>query len=110
MDNLIMTRSLILGIGWPVLIAGSIYLFIKGKHVYNLVKGSLIGNVVKVLVSTMMVEMYSLGIVSTAFMFCSTNGIYVVLPIFAIWFVMFVWSMKALMKAGEQARALTENK
>lgn len=38
-----MIRGLILGIGWPVLIAGSIYLFVKGRGVYKLVKGSLIG-------------------------------------------------------------------
>ena len=68
MDPLIMTRSIVLMIGWPVLIAGSLYLFIKGKHVYNLVKGSLVGKVVRILVYTMMVEMYSLGIVCTAYM------------------------------------------
>lgn len=105
MNNLMMI--IILGVGWPVLIIGSIYLFIKGKHVYALVKGSLVGKVIRILVITMMIEMYSLGIVSTGFMYCSTKGVYVVLPIFLVWFIMFVLTMKVLMKAEQEARALT---
>jgi len=97
----------LLAVGWPVLIIGSIYLFLKGRHVYALVKGSLVGKVVKILVYTMMIEMYSLGIVSTGFMFCSQKGIYVVLPIFTVWFIMFVITMKVLMNAEREARALT---
>lgn len=106
MNNLIMI--VILAIGWPVLIIGSIYLFIKGQHVYVLVKGSLVGKVVRILVYTMMVEMYSLGVVSTGFMFYSVKGIYFVLPVFFIWFIMFVATMKVLMNAEKEARALTK--
>ena len=102
-----MTRSIVLMIGWPVLIAGSLYLFIKGKHVYNLVKGSLVGKVVRILVYTMMVEMYSLGIVCTAYMYSSSKSIFVVLPVFAVWFIMFVLSLKVLSNAEKEARALT---
>ena len=105
MNDLIMT--IILAVGWPVLIVGSIYLFLKGRHVYALVKGSLVGKVVKVLVYTMMVEMYSLGVVSTGFMFCSPRGLYIVIPVFIIWFIMFAITMKVLMKAEREARALT---
>lgn len=105
MNNLIMT--IILAVGWPVLIIGSIYLFLKGKHVYSLVKGSLVGKVVKILVYTMMVEMYSLGAVSTGFMYCSPRGLYIVIPVFVIWFAMFIITMKVLMNAESEARALT---
>jgi hypothetical protein len=105
MNNLIMI--IILAVGWPVLVIGSIYLFIKGRHVYALVKGSLVGKVVKILVYTMMVEMYSLGAVSTGFMLCSDTGMYIVLPIFIIWFIMFILTMKVLMNAEREARALT---
>lgn len=105
MNKIIMT--IILAVGWPVLIIGSIYLFIKGKHVYSLVKGSLVGKVVKVLVSTMMIEMYSLGIVSTAFMYCDVRSLYIVIPIFVIWIAMFLWSMKELMNAEKQTRGIT---
>ncbi len=105
MNNLIMT--IILVVGWPVLIVGSIYLLIKGRHVYALVKGSLVGKVVQILVYTMMIEMYSLGIVSTGFMYCSPRGMYIVLPVFLIWFIMFIMTMKVLMSAEKEARALT---
>ena len=105
MNNLIMT--IILAVGWPVLIIGSIYLFLKGRHVYALVKGSLVGKVVQILVYTMMVEMYSLGIVSTGFMLCSKTGTYLVIPVFIIWFIMFIITMKVLMNAEKEARTLT---
>jgi len=107
MDGLIMTRNIILAIGWPVLIGGSIYLFWKGKHVYALVKGSLVGKVVKILVYTMIVEMYSLGAVCTAYMFSSPRSVLVVVPVFAIWFLMFVLSLKVLINAEKEAKALT---
>lgn len=107
MNELIMIRSIILIIGWPVLVAGSIYLFLKGRHVYALVKGSLVGKVVRILVYTMMVEMYSLGIVCTAYMFSSPKSTFLVLPIFAIWFLMFVLSLKVLINTEKEARALT---
>lgn len=106
MNNLIMI--VILAVGWPVLIIGSIYLFIKGKHVYSLVKGSLVGKVVRILVITTMVEMYSLGVVSTGFMFYSVKGIFIVLPVFAVWFIMFGATMKVLMNAEKEARTLTQ--
>lgn len=105
MNNLIMT--IILAVGWPVLVIGSVYLFIKGRHVYALVKGSLVGKVVRILVYTMMVEMYSLGVVSTGFMYCSPKGIYIVIPVFLVWFIMFIITIKVLMNAEKEARALT---
>lgn len=105
MNNLIMT--IILAVGWPILIIGSIYLFIKGKTVYNLVKGSLVGKVVRILVYTMMVEMYSLGVVSTGFMIYSTKWTYIVIPVFIAWFIMFTITMKVLMNAEKEARALS---
>lgn len=105
MNKIIMT--IILVIGWPLLVIGSIYLFTKGRHIYALVKGSLVGKVVKVLVITMMIEMYSLGIVSTAFMYCNVKSLYFVIPVFIVWMAMFFWSMKVLMNAEKEASALT---
>jgi hypothetical protein len=99
-------RNIILGIGWPVLIAGSIYLFAKGKEVYGLVKGSIVGKVTKALVITMIVEMYCLGIVCTAYMFAYQKGVYLVLPVFLIWFILFVWSLKTLNNAKNEAKKI----
>ncbi|HAB51443.1 MAG TPA: hypothetical protein DCE80_04580 [Ignavibacteriales bacterium] len=100
-------RSAILIIGWPVLIFGSIYLVVKGRAVYKMVKGSLVGGVTRALVISMLVGMYSLGIVATALMFCDERGVYLVLPIFLVWFVTFVWSLKVLVKAQEKAKSLS---
>ncbi len=102
-----MIRNIILIVGWPVLILGSVYLVIKGKNVYQLVKGSLVGKVTKVLVISMLVGMYSLGIVATTLMFCDvTVGVWVVLPIFLAWFATFVWSLKVLVQAQKETEAL----
>lgn len=108
--TLTMTRNLILGIGWPVLIAGSIYLFIKGREVYRLIKGSLVGRITKTLVYTMLVEMYSLGIVCTAYMFARPKSVYLILPVFLIWFVCFIWALKVLIKAQEETEKIAGKK
>jgi len=96
-------RSIILIVGWPVLVAGSIYLFVKGKQVYSMVRGSLIGKITRALVITMLVEMYSLGIVTTLYMFENEQrGVLVGIPIFLVWFIMFIWSLKALVYARNE--------
>lgn len=96
-------------VGWPVLIAGSIYLFVKGRQVYSMVRGSMIGKITKVLVITMLVEMYSLGVVTTAYMFENVqNGVYFGIPIFLIWFVMFIWSMRTLISARNEVHKMNQ--
>jgi len=102
-----MIRDIILGIGWPVLIGGSIYIFARGSGVYKMVKGSLVGNLTKTLVFSVLVEMYSLGIVSTAYMFADERGTYWVIPVFVIWFISFVATIKVLRQAKAEADKLT---
>ena len=108
--SLSIMRNIILIIGWPVLIGGSILLFVRGREVYKLVKGSLVGKITMVLVYTMLVEMYSLGIVSTAYMFSDTKSVYLVLPVFLAWFIVFVWSLKVLIAAGQEAKKISGQK
>ena len=103
-----MIRTFILGIGWPVLIAGSIYLFIKGKSVYRLVKGSLIGKLTKILVFTILVEMYSLGVVTTTLMLVYEAGIYLGLLVFLIWFYVFILTLKVLNDARKEVEKMTK--
>lgn len=106
-----MLRAIILVVGWPVLVIGSIFILLKGRAVFNLVKGSLIGKVTQALVYTMLIEMYSLGIVATALMFCNLEiGIYVVLPVFLVWGVVFIWSLKVLNYAQKEATKLADTK
>ncbi len=109
MNNLETVRTLILSIGWPVLIAGSIYLFVKGRRVYGMVKGSLVGKITKILVVSMLVGMYSLGIVTTAYMSENvTKGVLLGAPIFVVWFGMFVWAMQTLVSASNEVHKLSE--
>lgn len=102
-----MIRDLILEIGWPILVIGSVYLVIRGRGVYRLVKGSLIGKLTKVLVLTILVEMYSLGIVTTVLMFVYQNGIYLGLSVFLVWFIMFFITLRVLGDARKEVEKMT---
>jgi hypothetical protein len=108
MTYLAMIRDIILIIGWPVLIGGSIYIFARGMGVYKLVKGSLVGNLTKTLVFSVLVEMYSLGIVSTFYMFREETGVYIVLPVFFVWFISFIATIRVLGQAKKEADKLTQ--
>jgi len=102
-------RNIILFVGWPVLVAGSIYVFVKGKGVYSLVKGSLIGKLSKTLVYTMLIEMYSLGVVATFFLYCSLeSALYVVIPVFVVWFINFLIAVKVLNYATAEVKKMAQ--
>lgn len=97
-------RILILATGWPILVAGSIYLFYRGRKVYSLVKGSLVGRITKTLVITMLVGMYSLGIIATAYMFADLKGVWWVAPVTLIWFITFIWTLRVLFRAQKEVQ------
>ena len=109
-NTIAIIRTVILSVGWPLLVAGSIYLFAKGSQVYRMVEGSLLGKITKVLVFTMLIEMYSLGIVTTAYMFCNAGGgLSIGIPIFLVWFAVFAWSMKTLIAARNEIYRMTHH-
>ena len=86
-----MIRFLILAIGWPVLIAGSVIITVKAHNFYQKTNKLALGRLILAQTVGILVSMYSLGIVATAFMFCNVeNGTKVVLPIFLVWFVIMV--------------------
>ena len=103
-----MLRNIILLIGWPVLIAGSIFIFIKGHAIYKLVKGSLVGRITKVLVLGMLIEMYSLGIVATVYIVTDVHSVRLVVPVFLSCFGVFIWTIRALAEAQREAHKLTQ--
>lgn len=103
----IMFRNFILIVGWPVLIGGSIFLLVRGRAVYRMVKGSLVGKITKVLVTSMLVGMYCLGISATALMYSNEKMVWLVLPIFLVWFITFAWSLQVLTAAQAVAKKLT---
>lgn len=80
-------RFIILIIGWPVLVSSSFLILYKAFHFYKKTQKLALGKFILAQTTGVIVSMYSLGIVSTAFMFCKIEtGVMVVLPIFAIWF------------------------
>ena len=94
-------------VGWPVLIIGSIYLFIKGKSVFSLVKGSLVGKITKALVFTMVLEMYSLGFLITIFVLTNElYGVLIGLPFFIAWYFIFLWCVHVLENAKDEVDKL----
>lgn len=101
-------RDFILTYGWIFLIIGSLYIFIKGRHVYKLVRGSLLGRIIKALVYSVIVDLSSLGIVFVIFMFTRPKEANLLFPVFVIWFVIFVWTLMTLRKADNEARKIIE--
>ncbi|MBU1557691.1 hypothetical protein KKC45_01910 [Patescibacteria group bacterium] len=97
-----MTRTIILAVGWPVLIAGSVYLVFQGRKVYGMVKDSLVGKITKALVVTMLVEMYSLGIITTMYMLDNINAVRWGVLVFALWFIVFIWTIKTIRAAQKE--------
>lgn len=81
-------RTIILVMGWPVLIVGSVFLIYKSYRFYRDVQKTVVGKLVIAMVTGWLISMYSLGIVATAYMVTDVQrGVSVVLPIFIVWFV-----------------------
>ncbi len=107
--NLELIRTFILVTGWPILIAGSVYLTIVSIKFYQNIGKTVFGKLVLAMVLGWFVSMYSLGITATAYMFTEVqSGVIVVIPIFVIWFItMFIitwtvlrWSKEAVTLNG----------
>lgn len=99
-------RTAILATGWPLLIAGSIYILTKAWLFYDESKGSLLARLVFPSTLGWLVTMYSLGIVATFYMFDHLRGVFVVLPIFLIWFATFVFILTITLRWSKEASAL----
>jgi len=102
----IIMRNTILLIGWPILIAGSVFILVMGQRTYQHVKGSMVGKITSTLVISMLAGMYSLGIVSTVLMFVDSQYIWAVLGIFIVWFITFVLVLKTLHEADKETRKI----
>lgn len=106
---LMVIRNIILGVGWPLLIAGSVIVFTTGKDVYQHVAAGLIGKVTKTFVVSMIVGMYSLGIVATVLMFADVKYTWLIIPVFGVWFWSFVKSLLAIRSAKQEIDDMTKN-
>lgn len=81
-----MTKNLILAIGWPTLIVVSVLISRKGIKIYKRLKGTALGSIVYPTIFGWLFGMYSLGIVSTAYML-DYPWYYFVIPAFLVFMV-----------------------
>ena len=89
-----------------VLVAGSIYLIIEGYKVHKLFAESIVGKLVKALVVVFLIELYSLGVVSYAFIFFYAKGTVVLLPIVLLWIVSLAFAIFAIRSAKKEVTNL----
>ncbi len=92
--------------GFSILVLGSIYLIVEAVRVHRLFADSIIGRLVKTLVVVVIIELYSLGVVSYAFINFFTKGIYMLLPIVGLWILCVIYSAYAVRSARTEVGTL----
>lgn len=100
--------TIYLWIGIGVLIIGSVYLIIEGINVYKLFAESIVGRLVKTLVVVLLIELYSLGLVSFAFVRFYPRGMVFILPIIFLWIVSLAYATFAIRSAKREVVGLTK--
>ena len=98
--------STYLWIALGLLVAGSIYLIIEGVRVHHLFADSIVGKLVKTLVVVFLIELYSLGIVSYAFITFKPEAVGVIFPIVLLWLVTLVFAIFAIRSAKQEVAKL----
>lgn len=89
-----------------VLGIGSVYLIIEGYKVHKLFAESIVGKLVKALVLVFLIELYSLAVVSYAFLFFYPKGAIVILPIVILWIVSLFFAVFAIRSAKKEVTGL----
>lgn len=92
--------------GFLILVVGSIYLIIEAVRVHRLFADSIVGKLVKTLVVVVVIELYSLGVVSYAFLNFFQRGVYMLLPIVGLWILCVIYSAHAVRSARAEVAAL----
>jgi hypothetical protein len=100
--------SVYLWIGIVILIVGSIYLIIQGIKVHKIFADSIVGRLVKTLVIVLLIELYSLGLVSFAFVNFYPKGTLFILPIVFLWIVSLTYAIFAIRSAKQEVSRLTK--
>jgi len=103
-------KSQLFLLGWFLIIAVSIYLFFKGRHIYKLVEGSMVGKITQIVIYSTLVNISSLGMLSTFYLKSNPQGFLVVLMVFIVWFIVFVWSLRTLGQVGKEAKKIIGKK
>lgn len=84
--NLEIVRTLILAIGWPVLIIGSIFILRLALEFYRGVHKTPMGKLVLMMTVNQIISMYALALVATGLLRVNLEtGVFLVLPVFLVW-------------------------
>ncbi len=92
--------------GFIILLLGSLYLIVEAVKVHHLFADSIVGRLVKTLVIVVVIELYSLGVVSYAFLNFFRKGIYMLLPIIGLWILCVIYSAYAVRGARAEVGSL----
>lgn len=92
--------------GWPVLVLVSIFILIKSWIFYIEVKKSPFGKLVASTNAGWLITMFSLGIVSTFYLFRDVTSVRIVFPVFAVWFVTLIIILRTTARWGRDAATL----
>lgn len=98
--------QIILWAGLLLLIVGSLYLVFEGWKVYRLFANSIVGRLVKTLVIVLIIELYSLGVASFAFISLVPNGEYVLIPVVLLWICSLGYAVHAVRSARQEVKSL----
>ncbi|PIV51576.1 hypothetical protein COX67_01570 [Candidatus Falkowbacteria bacterium CG_4_10_14_0_2_um_filter_36_22] len=97
-------RNIILIIGWPILILGSILFIYQSYNFYKKTQKLALGKLVVLETFGHLLSMYLLGFLSTYIMFINLGkGVIIVLPIFLVWIVVMVIVYQVSKKWEEEA-------
>lgn len=100
--------NLYLWLTLALLFVGSIYLIVEGYKVHKLFADSIVGRLVKTLVIIFLIELYSLGVVSFAFLTFKPEAVAVILPIVILWLVTLVFAIVSVRGAKREVTRLTQ--
>lgn len=96
----------ILWVSIAVLGIGSFYLIWEGFKVYRLFSNSIVGKLVKTLVIVLLIELYSLGVASFAFVSFEPTNSYVLLPVVFLWLCSLAYAIYAVRQAHNEVNRL----
>lgn len=91
------------------MVLGSIYLIIEGYRVHKLFANSIIGRLVQTLVVVVLVELYSLAVVSYALLSFSPRSVLVLIPIIGLWVMCLIYSIYSIHSTRREVSGLVKN-
>lgn len=102
--DLELARTLILVVGWPILVIGSILMLRATRIFYQSTRKTAFGKLVLVMMLGQVASMFVIAVVSTAFLRADlARGVAVVLPVFGTWFVIFLIVARVVVNLGREA-------